>query len=498
MALWSGQQGVFLPGSGTAKPPGLESIVDYNGITINDRRVMDKYRVRKFSGLHGGSEIRSSEENNSSSIGATPLTNLPGGKTFIIEGTIQAGNTDKLRDMQQALTTAFFSMVERPMVFHSPLTGDCYIMCRPTDQVSMTDEHTKNDRLVCDFQISMRATDPRIYSSTLNTLTIPLGIYDTFNSSTPFSARLAKRSGNGTATYTSGDVVLAQGSTGVFLQRVDMGFEFEDSQHTIKFNTGTVNANYSVYLWSKYDNSAPTEYLSARVQVNGASSLLYMYSNSANVSLNAQQGSTSAAFTLSANTDYWFRFKNAGNVLTTYIYSSDPSVGSPSPIQSITTTLTLAVSDAFGAGASGTLGIQALWTSGTTSITIKEERIEPISIVEQSFTITPGGNYLSMPQVVMTSPIGNVILNNQTLMPDETFNRYARFDFIYAGGSTITYDARDSTVVDNAGANQERHIVVGSRQFQLAPGVPNSILISADSMSTVVPQIVINYRDTWI
>ena len=67
-------------------------------------------------------------------------------------------------------------LIERPMVFHSPIAGDCYIMCRPTESISMKDEHTRADRVTCAFQISMRATDPRIYSSTLNTLLIPIGI----------------------------------------------------------------------------------------------------------------------------------------------------------------------------------------------------------------------------------------------------------------------------------------------------------------------------------
>lgn len=163
--LWSGDPDFFLPGSGLAQPGGLEDCIQYNGITLHDRSVLDKYRLTMIDGLHGGPRIRSGETVNPSDHGYTPLTNFLEGRSVTLEGTINAGNIAKMRDMQQALRTAFFSMVERPLIVRTGNPArDVYIMARNTDQIGLRDAQQKKDRFTRDFQINMRATDPRIYS----------------------------------------------------------------------------------------------------------------------------------------------------------------------------------------------------------------------------------------------------------------------------------------------------------------------------------------------
>ena len=171
-SLWAGIPENATPGSQLSQPAGLEALLEYNGIIIHDRSVYDKYRLKAIDGLHGGVGIRVNEDTNSGDHGSFPLMNMLDARSIIIEGVINTGNLSKMRDLQQALRTAFFSMVERPLIIRTGNTArDVYVMARISDKIGMREEQTKIDRFTRDFQISMRATDPRIYSINSRTYT---------------------------------------------------------------------------------------------------------------------------------------------------------------------------------------------------------------------------------------------------------------------------------------------------------------------------------------
>ena len=126
---------------------------------------MDKYRVTAIDGLHGGPSIRVNEEKNPGDHGGYPLANLLDARTFSIEGEVFTGNIAKMRDLEQAMRTAFYSMVERPLIMRTGNAAlDVYIMCRINDQIGLREEQSKMDRFRRSFRIPLRATDPRIYS----------------------------------------------------------------------------------------------------------------------------------------------------------------------------------------------------------------------------------------------------------------------------------------------------------------------------------------------
>lgn len=173
-SLWAGIPENATPGSQTSQPAGLEALLEYNGIIIHDRNVYDKYRLKAIDGLHGGVGIRVNEDTNPGDHGSFPLMNMLDARSIIIEGVINTGNLSKMRDLQQALRTSFFSMVERPLIIRTgDVNRDVYVMARINDKIGMREEQTKMDRFTREFQISMRATDPRIYSINSRTYTNP-------------------------------------------------------------------------------------------------------------------------------------------------------------------------------------------------------------------------------------------------------------------------------------------------------------------------------------
>ena len=118
-----------------------------------------------IDGLHGGPSIRVNEEKNPGDHGGYPLANLLDARTFSIEGEVFTGNIAKMRDLEQAMRTAFYSMVERPLIMRTGNAAlDVYIMCRINDQIGLREEQSKMDRFRRSFRIPLRATDPRIYS----------------------------------------------------------------------------------------------------------------------------------------------------------------------------------------------------------------------------------------------------------------------------------------------------------------------------------------------
>jgi hypothetical protein len=161
-SLWGGDAELAVPGSGTSAPPGLEATLSYNGIVIHDRQVVDKYRVLEMAGLHSA-DIRDTREVLPGDDGEVPLESLIGGRTIVLTIRVEAYSVSKLRDMEQALRTAFYSKIERPLRFNTgDVNRDVFIMCRMIDKPSET-ERQDSLNAFRDFQITLRASDPRFY-----------------------------------------------------------------------------------------------------------------------------------------------------------------------------------------------------------------------------------------------------------------------------------------------------------------------------------------------
>lgn len=149
-------------------PAGVDGIFVFNGLTLNDRSSADVYRIYKISGLYD-SEIRDSREVNPSRHGETSYASYYSGKQITIEGVIRAGNLAKLRNMIASLQAAFADISqEYPLYFNNTWGTSVYLNCKKVTPIEI-EESFSNRRMERNFQITLRASDPLIYSTTETT-----------------------------------------------------------------------------------------------------------------------------------------------------------------------------------------------------------------------------------------------------------------------------------------------------------------------------------------
>jgi hypothetical protein len=150
---------------GAAQPWGVEAILAYNGLVMNDRLVSaETYRITKLHGLDDA-DVRDAREVNAADHGETPHRALYGGRTIVIEGQIRANNLAKMRAMQQDMRSAFLGLTEAPLYLHMNHDPDTaiYINCRKSGKIEMDESQARMDYWR-DFQITLRASDPAFYS----------------------------------------------------------------------------------------------------------------------------------------------------------------------------------------------------------------------------------------------------------------------------------------------------------------------------------------------
>lgn len=160
-----GRPGNFtLPGSGYAVPAGLDAVLEYNGLLLNILQNVDRYRIMSIDGLFDA-DVRDSREVNTADDGETPYNAFYGGRTIVIAGRIETYSVSKMRDMQQALRVAFSDIRnEYPLYFRTgDFTKDHIIYCKKISPISGLEQQA-NYRATRDFQVSLRASNPRFLS----------------------------------------------------------------------------------------------------------------------------------------------------------------------------------------------------------------------------------------------------------------------------------------------------------------------------------------------
>lgn len=167
---WQGDPNVSIQGSGLSVPYGLEAIFSYNGLVMNDLTVFDKYRIMSIDGL-ADPDIRDTREDKPGEDGEDVYDSYYGGRTIVLRVRVEAYELKKLRDMEEALRTAFVSMEELPLYF---LTGDPtkdhYIMCKKSASLTKEEDiQNLNFRHFREWQITLRASDPRFYRKSKQT-----------------------------------------------------------------------------------------------------------------------------------------------------------------------------------------------------------------------------------------------------------------------------------------------------------------------------------------
>ncbi len=169
----SGDPDVSLPGTNESIPRGIEAQFYYNGLIFNDTTVIDKYRVLSIDGL-GDADVRDAREENPAEDGETPYDNFAGGRTLVFNIRIESYTLAKLRDMEEALRTAFQTSAEElPLVF---LTGDPemdhYINCRKLQPIQKGEEQKALNTFYRDVQVTLRASNPRFLKTATKEYTL--------------------------------------------------------------------------------------------------------------------------------------------------------------------------------------------------------------------------------------------------------------------------------------------------------------------------------------
>lgn len=164
-SLASGRVNSGVTGSKRSGPVGIESVIEYRSaypVYLNVVDWIDTWLVTSISGLDGA-DLRTGAQPNPGGHGETPTDALYGGRTIVLTGKQYAGTIWKLRDMQQGIRGSFAEIrKEYPLIFHAvDPVDDLMIMCKLIDKIQINDQQTTKNEFQRDFQISLRASNPR-------------------------------------------------------------------------------------------------------------------------------------------------------------------------------------------------------------------------------------------------------------------------------------------------------------------------------------------------
>jgi len=160
----SGSPAGPLPGTQTAVPGGVETVLEYNGLYLNVLNNIDRYKVKTMDGFDDA-DVRDSREDNPGDDGETAFPSYYSGRPMSLQGTIQAYTLFKMRDMIQALEEAFRDIrQEYPLIIHGRSSAqNVFINCKKNSKLVI--QEAQNDmRYFRDFMIPLRASNPRILS----------------------------------------------------------------------------------------------------------------------------------------------------------------------------------------------------------------------------------------------------------------------------------------------------------------------------------------------
>src|SRR3954467_2148746 len=163
--LGTGVSGERVIGTKHSGPVGIESVIEYRSsypIYLNISSWVDTFIVVTINGLDGADLLLNSQPN-PGEHGETPGDPLFGGRTVVLSGKQYAKTIWKLRDMQQGLRAAFMDIKhEYPLIFHAVNPADdLMIMFKLASKIAIVDQQTTRNDFQRDFQIPLRASNPR-------------------------------------------------------------------------------------------------------------------------------------------------------------------------------------------------------------------------------------------------------------------------------------------------------------------------------------------------
>lgn len=151
-------------GSGTSFPA-FPGYVQYNGLLLNNYNEYDYYHIKSIEGLDDA-EVRDNRQPKTNQDGENDLGMFYGGRTLVINGQIRAYHVHKADDMRDYLKGVFARpRLELPLWFRVGGPDiDRIIYCRKNAKLTIPTAQPTRDTPWIEFQIPLRASDPRILS----------------------------------------------------------------------------------------------------------------------------------------------------------------------------------------------------------------------------------------------------------------------------------------------------------------------------------------------
>ena len=475
----SGGQGdpeLSITGTGLAVPGGLESILSYNGLIINDLSVFDKYRLMDIEGL-SDPDIRDTREDKPGEDGEDAYDSYYSGRTIVLNVRVEAYEIKKLRDMEEALRNAFVNMTEKPLYFLSASNPeqDHYIMCKKSASLTKTESvENLNFRHFRDWQITLRASDPRFYrnnekiTSSLINSEPELNPFYTFESSASPAAYDIDVLGftSGISSAWNGDTT--SGTNSILFEEIS-------PSATNSFSLQKTFLSQGLLLF--YDGES--------LEFSGDVNVSIKNSSGADIT-NTEEYSLKYLLSLSFYSDNTLikQLKQEDRVATGIFNFKLPS-------QIPVGTNNIKISVLFNSPSGSEL-------NPVTKIYLDNISLRKNNVYEDYITCINLGNYDSYPVISLSGKFSNIELMNS--------NSFAPFNKIkfkpakeIVEGDTYIIDTKEKTIIDGTAQNKISDLDPSSGWLKLAPG-ENRIYFSNDTIIGTNPgvQISIRWKDAWI
>jgi phage-related protein len=471
---WMGDPDKSITGSGFSVPRGVEAVLSFNGLVMNDLSVYDKYRVMNIDGL-ADPDIRDSREDKPSDDGEDTYDSYYGGRTIVIKLRIEAYQLDKLRDMEEALRSVFADMKEKPLYF---LTGDSekdhYIMCKKNQSLTKDEDvQSMGYRFFRDWQITLRASDPRFYRvkkkqsvSGINSVQEQYNQYSDFEDDIDYNEHYLIDIGN---TPNSSSAISSGWNGESKIGNKSLSFDLApQSGMWVWYQDETIMRPQQSYIIS-FDYKTLFGGTLTPLTFYNRFSLYTAISDSSNNLLSAYSDNIPIYGSTEGTGIRSFIAPNNAHTISILIFYSyranDPSL----PEEHLQLFLD--------------------------NIEIKNANIYSTS---ETLNIVNIGNYSSYPLIKLAGPMENIsIHNDQAPAP---FNRI-RFKntFEIDDGDIITIDVNNKKIIGPSGQNLISQLDKTSGWLKIMPG-NNAIYLGAQTVLTpeTDPKLIVEWRDSWV
>jgi hypothetical protein len=153
-------------GTRTSGPAGIDAIIEYNGMYLNNRSWVDTFIIETIDGIDD-SEVRDSREEAPGDDGDLLGNSLYAGRSIVLTGYVYSKHLWKLRDLQSAIRNAFVDInTEYPLIFHNAANPSYsfQIFCKKNQKIQMPENQSTLNEFKRPFQIFLKASNPRFLS----------------------------------------------------------------------------------------------------------------------------------------------------------------------------------------------------------------------------------------------------------------------------------------------------------------------------------------------